>query len=190
MAEAELIYVVGASGSGKDSLMAYARSHLSENAKVVFTHRYITRPADAGGENHVALECKEFLSRKAMGCFSMSWYSHDTYYGIGIEVNQWLSKGINVVVNGSRGYLNQAARKYSELRPVLISVRPEILRSRLEQRGRESKKEIEQRLIQANELEAFVNHPRLVKIENNGSIKEAGLELLDMIQSTHKVQCA
>ncbi len=50
--KARLIYVMGASGSGKDSLMRYAREKLAKHSNIVFAHRYITRPADAGGENH------------------------------------------------------------------------------------------------------------------------------------------
>ena len=50
-----LFYVVGASGAGKDSLLAYARAALGGGTPVFFAHRYITRPAEAGGENHVAL---------------------------------------------------------------------------------------------------------------------------------------
>ena len=46
---ARLFYLVGASGSGKDSLLGYARGKLAGAPDVLFAHRYITRPADAGG---------------------------------------------------------------------------------------------------------------------------------------------
>lgn len=190
MAMADLFYVIGASGSGKDSLIRYARMHISSDAQVVFTHRYITRAADAGGENHVALDEKEFLSRDRMQCFAMSWCSHNLRYGIGVEINQWLERDLNVVVNGSRGYLQQAARDYPELRPILISVEPEILRNRLQQRGREDSVQIEHRLIQARELEAAVRHPGLVKIQNNGALEDAGSRFIDVIQCVNKQQCA
>ena len=121
---ARLIYVVGASGSGKDSLMSYARSRLANESQVVFAHRYITRSADAGGENHVALTQEEFDSRRRAGLMAMHWESHGHAYGLGIEVNQWLAKGITVVVNGSREYLETAAQRYPELVPVWIEVSP------------------------------------------------------------------
>jgi ribose 1,5-bisphosphokinase PhnN len=35
---------MGPSGAGKDSLMAYARARVSEDAPILFAHRYITRP--------------------------------------------------------------------------------------------------------------------------------------------------
>ena len=46
-----LIAVVGASGVGKDSLMEGARQMLSD---CHFVQRIITRPADAGAEDHIA----------------------------------------------------------------------------------------------------------------------------------------
>lgn len=187
---ADLFYVIGASGSGKDSLIDYARTHVPENTQVVFTHRYITRPADAGGENHIALEKKEFFARQDMGCFAMAWYSHEIHYGIGVEINQWLGKGLNVVVNGSRGYLKYAAQQYPELKPVLITVQPEILRKRLELRGREDSIQIERRLEQARKLEKLVSHSRLIKIENNGLLEAAGERLIGAIQDQMQTKCA
>ena len=187
---ANLFYIIGASGSGKDSLIRYARNHIAADALVVFTHRYITRPAEAGGENHIALDEKEFFARKDMGCFAMSWYTNATYYGIGIEINQWLAKGLSVVVNGPHAYLQQAAQQYHELRPVLISVELDNLRQRLEQRGRENKDEIERRLQQAQKLELDLPRSGLIKIENNGLLKEAGKQLIQIITSHQNHKCA
>ena len=103
-----LLYVIGASGSGKDSLINYARESLEQNFRVVFAHRYITRPQDAGGENHVALSEAEFDSRLAQKLIPLHWRSHGLRYGIGCELNQWLAKGLTVILNGSRGYLSEA----------------------------------------------------------------------------------
>lgn len=179
---ANLIYVIGASGAGKDSLLRYARAHLPYSALVVFAHRYITRDAYAGGENHVALTESEFEHRQRMGCFAMHWHSHDTCYGVGIEINQWLAKGLNVVVNGSRNYLSQAAMRYDELVPVLIQSDKAILRERLLQRGRESAEAVEQRLMLADAYDREIEHPRLCRIDNNGSLEEAGAQLLSVVQ--------
>ena len=106
----QLIYMVGASGCGKDSLIAYARQRLCSMDKLLFAHRYITRPPAEGAENHIALKPEEFLNRLEKGFFAMNWQSHGYHYGIGIEIDHWLSKGCQVVVNGSRSYLPNAIR--------------------------------------------------------------------------------
>lgn len=186
---ANLFYVIGASGVGKDSVLRYARNNTPKTFPTVFAHRYITRPANAGGENHIALTHKEFIDREKMGCFAMHWNSHNTCYGVGIEINQWLAKGISVVVNGSRGYLNRAASKYDELIPVLITADKIHLKQRLIERGRETMEEIEQRLLLGELLDKQTIHPNLVRIENNSEIEDAGSQFLDLI-GCGSLECA
>ncbi|WP_299176401.1 phosphonate metabolism protein/1,5-bisphosphokinase (PRPP-forming) PhnN [uncultured Neptuniibacter sp.] len=187
---AKLFYVIGASGVGKDSLLQYARETMSEKAPVVFTHRYITRPADAGGENHVALSRDEFERRHEQGCFAMSWQSHQNRYGIGIEIDQWLELGLNVVINGSRKYLPEAEKRYPNLIPVLISTSSTLLRERLTARGRETQPQIEARLAQAESLDKQLSHPDLIKIMNDGALSDAGDQLLAVIQEKELLVCA
>jgi len=188
---ARLIYVVGASGSGKDSLMSYARSRLANESQVVFAHRYITRSADAGGENHVALTQEEFDSRRRAGLMAMHWESHGHAYGLGIEVNQWLAKGITVVVNGSREYLETAAQRYPELVPVWVEVSPEVLRARLQARGREGAEEIEKRLARAPKNQVLGRRGELIR--NDGELRLAGDTLVNLIRhgsGSEAVSCA
>ena len=180
MVMVKLFYIIGASGVGKDSLLDYARHHLGPEESLLFAHRYITRKAEAGNENHVALSEQEFRQRLKKGFFAMHWSSHGLNYGIGVEVNQWLKKGINVVVNGSRAYLPQASKYYAELVPVLIQVDQAILRQRLEARGRETVEQIEARLLRAQEMEDF-SHPGLVAIDNNADLSMAGEQLISVL---------
>jgi len=177
---AKLFYVIGASGVGKDSLLDYARENIPKNSDLVFSHRYITRVADAGNENHVALSEKEFQRRLDMGCFAMNWDSHDLHYGIGIGINQWLAKGLNVAMNGSRAYLARASQKYHELHPVLIRVDQDILRKRLEDRGRETAEDIDKRLERARALDDL-QHSKLIVINNDGDLHQAGEKLIDVL---------
>ncbi|PLX49812.1 MAG: phosphonate metabolism protein/1,5-bisphosphokinase (PRPP-forming) PhnN [Desulfobulbaceae bacterium] len=186
MTMADLFYVIGASGSGKDSLLSYARERVGAEVNLAFAHRYITRPADAGNENHVALSNLEFASRLSRGLMAMHWQSHGLYYGIGIEIDQWLARGVSVVVNGSRGYLPEAAERYSNLRPVLINVPPAVLEERLVRRGRENPEEIAGRLARAASF-GQINHPRLVSLDNSGPLNESGERLLELL---HHYPCA
>jgi len=182
VALARLIYIMGPSGSGKDSLMAEARLRLPAEAPVVFAHRYITRPADAGGENHVALSRDEFELRLSRGLFALSWESHGFAYGIGREIDIWMEAGLSVVVNGSREALSRFAVAYPELLPVLVDVPEEILRQRLGARGREDAGEIKARLARAHM--AVTETPALVRFDNSGPLAERGQALAELILET------
>lgn len=173
-----LFYVIGPSGVGKDTLLNYVRPRLS-HAPVLFAHRYITRPVELTGENHVSLSMDEFENRMQLGCFLFAWQSHELCYGIGQEVADWLEMGINVVINGSRGYLKQAAKIMPDLVPVLIRADQRVLRHRLEGRGRETEEQIVERLERALAFEKIF-HKNMHVIDNNGEISVAGQELLTL----------
>ncbi len=179
----KLFYLIGASGAGKDSLLRAARERLAGADGVVFAHRYITRPVELAGENHIALLPAEFAARLRAQLFAMHWRSHGLDYGIGLEINAWLSKGLNVVVNGSRAYLPEAARLYPEaLHPVLLRVDPAVLRMRLQARGRESAAQIEERLAGAVAFEDL-SHPRLACVDNSGELADALAEWLKELKA-------
>lgn len=180
MNRGKLVYVVGPSGCGKDSIMLYVRKHCPGD-EAAFAHRYITRPADAGGENHVALLPDEYRARLDRGLFALAWDSHGNRYGVGVEIDAWMEAGLNVVVNGSRAYLAEAVRRYPDLVPVLVTVDPDILRQRLILRGRESAGEIERRLARAGDY--AVDHPALRTIDNSGELAEAGRALLELARN-------
>ncbi len=175
----QLICVVGASGSGKDSLMGYARSRLAGHARLAFAHRYITRAADSGGENHIALTAVEFAARRSAGLFALHWESNDHCYGIGVEIDAWLARGITVVINGSRQYLSQAALRYPGLEQVWITVPEPVLRARLAARGRESEAQIDARL--ARHRAAAPPASASTVLANDGQLAVAGERLVALL---------
>ncbi len=175
----KLYYLIGASGVGKDSLLNYARSKL-EQKPVLIAHRYITRAVELTGENHIHLSVEEFLTRQKYGCFLFHWQSHKLHYGIGQEVTYWLSLGLNVVINGSRGYLEKASAIFPEIHPVLVTVSLDKLQIRLEKRGRENAEQIQERLQRAAEFEALT-HPNLITLSNDGELAEAGKQLCQIV---------
>ncbi|WP_077135873.1 ribose 1,5-bisphosphokinase, partial [Shigella sonnei] len=102
----KLIWLMGPSGSGKDSLLAELR--LREQTQLLVAHRYITRDASAGSENHIALSEQEFFTRAGQNLLALSWHANGLYYGVGVEIDLWLHAGFDVLVNGSRAHLPQA----------------------------------------------------------------------------------
>jgi len=177
---ATLYYIIGASGAGKDSLLNAAREQLAAKGNTLIAHRYITRLADAGGENHVALSSDEFEVRKARGLFKMHWAANNCQYALGIEIDQWLNSGMNVLVNGSRGYLERAKTLHPNLQIIYIDVNPVILKQRLISRARESASDIEARLARHAELSACVDSDAL-RIDNSGELSTACAKLIDII---------
>lgn len=174
-------YLIGASGVGKDSLIAYARDHVGD-APLIFAHRYITRPAEATGEQHVPLSEAEFARRRDAGLFALHWTGNGLHYGIGIEVDSWLARGLDVVANGSRAHLEPADRRFPGLHPILVEAPPERIAQRLAARGRESADEIAARIARAHRL-ARPTHPRLRVICNDGPLADAGEALLGLLKT-------
>lgn len=170
-----LVYLVGASGVGKDTLLDAARRRHPE---WLVAHRYVTRESGAS-ENSVALTPEEFAARQRSGLFCLSWDAHGLSYGLGIELEAWLARGATVLVNGSRHALPRAQQRLGEwLLPVMITAPEDVLRQRLRQRGRESESQIEQRLERHRQLQEAL--PDVMRLDNGGPLT-ASLTTLDRL---------
>ncbi|SHL70339.1 phosphonate metabolism protein/1,5-bisphosphokinase (PRPP-forming) PhnN [Phytopseudomonas punonensis] len=181
--QGRLIYLMGPSGSGKDSVLQAVTVRL-EDRECRVARRVITRSAEAVGEDAVAVSREEFDVRLAAGAFAMHWRANGLDYAITREIDSWLSSGVQVIVNGSRGYLQEARRRYPSLVPVLLEVAPEILRSRLLSRARENIEQIEARLARsalfASE-ESLSAGEQIIRLDNSGSLDATVERLLDII---------
>jgi ribose 1,5-bisphosphokinase len=178
-----LIYVIGPSGAGKDSLLHFAREHVAGTA-IVFAHRYITRET-GHNENHIALTREEFAARSAQGLFALEWASHELHYAIGIEIDAWLERGCTVVVNGSRAYLSRAIKRYPHLEVVHIHAAPHILAARLSARGRETEEQVAARLARQAPF-TLPDGAHLTHIDNSGTIEAAGQAFVDSLKGIQK----
>lgn len=170
-----LLYVMGPSGSGKDSLLKFAASTLAtqqgRQRRISLIRRYITRPLNQKTEDHHPLDQGEFRSLLADGFFRMHWERHGLLYGIGPELDEMLGRGDLVLLNGSRSYLPEAQKLYPGLVPLLVTARPELLEQRLMRRGRENRREIDKRLADAG-LAARAEAD-LLRLENSGRLEDA-----------------
>jgi len=179
-----LIYLIGPSGSGKDSLLDAARERLAARG-VRIARRVITRSAQTQthslDEEAQAVSEDEFERLEASGAFAMSWRANGLAYGIPLQIDQWLADGCDVIVNGSRGYLPQARLRYPNLLAVLLSVRPEVLRQRLLGRKRETLEQIEQRLARNAHFETAANGMQI--LDNSSDLELTAQEFLRILQT-------
>lgn len=153
MQRGTLFLVVGPSGAGKDSLLDAAKTALTNDPRFHFPRRLITRPADAGGENHIDVTAAEFERLANNGQLLLAWRAHDLHYGIPDEVEDTLANGQHAVVNVSRSVLDEARARLQPVRVLSIHVPTEILRQRLVARGREKSGDVERRLQRAAAFE-------------------------------------
>lgn len=175
-----LIYVIGPSGAGKDSLLAWVSARLPESSGVRLARRTITRPPGAGGEDHLAATSAEFDMALARGDFAMHWRANGHRYGIGREVETWLAAGDTVIVNGSREYLPVAQARFPQLEAVQVIAPDETLRSRLVRRGREQPDEAARRLTRNRRFLGTERSAALLLV-NDGPIEVAGARLAAFI---------
>jgi len=179
-----LVYVVGPSGAGKDSLLEWMRKRLAGDSGVRLARRTITRPASAGGEDHVAATDAQFDAALARGEFALHWRANGHRYGIGRDIEQWLAAGQTVVMNGSREHLSVARAKFPQLEAVHVVASPEVLRSRLIRRGREPAQEAAHRLARNAALADAVRSAALV-LANDGPVEVAGARLAAFVAGSN-----
>jgi ribose 1,5-bisphosphokinase len=171
------VAVVGPSGAGKDTLMAGARARLAGDPRFRFVRRAITRPAEAGGEEHEALSAEAFEARRAAGGFALWWEAHGLRYGIPRDVEADLVTGRVVVANLSRHALAEAASRYPLL--VLEITAPVALRAaRLAARGREEVADIAARLAREAALPAGL---AVETVSNEGEVEDGIARVLAVL---------
>ena len=176
-----MVVVVGPSGAGKDTLMAYAARHLAGRTDVVFVRRVITRDGDAGGEDHDAVSEAQFDRMAEDGGFAVSWEAHGLRYGIPSQVLQQIANGRLVIANGSRSALPRFKAPFPDMTVINVTARPEVLADRLEARGRETREEILRRLERRSL--ALDGDYDVVTIDNSGTLDDAGKVLVEALST-------
>jgi len=169
-----LVLVVGPSGAGKDTLLGLARTALAATPRIRFVRRVITRPADAGGEDHEAVTEAEFWQRD----YALQWQAHGLLYGISIDVAEDLARRRVVVANVSRGVIASAAARFP-VRVIVVTAPPTMLADRLSSRGRETDADIASRLARDVALPAGVPVDTLV---NDGTPERGAATLIALLR--------
>ncbi|WP_254869773.1 phosphonate metabolism protein/1,5-bisphosphokinase (PRPP-forming) PhnN [Thalassospira lucentensis] len=177
-----LILVVGPSGVGKDSLLDGARERLATAEQFCFPRRCITRPAGSIGENHIPVRPEDFPSMAKQGAFLLSWQAHNLFYGVPRHVQDDVIQGKTVIVNVSRSVINDARSLVGmdHVRVINICATAEVLRQRLEARGREDRYDIAQRLARASAYQ--VEGPNIIELHNDADLETGIRRFIDAVQ--------
>ncbi|MCF8147039.1 MAG: phosphonate metabolism protein/1,5-bisphosphokinase (PRPP-forming) PhnN [Sulfuritalea sp.] len=176
-----LIYTVGPSGVGKDSLLNGLRQHVDAmqmRPPLHFAQRTITRNHDKSNEDHEAVNLPLFAKLQEENAFALAWVANGLHYGVRHTELQPKGEGAWVIVNGSRTYLDEARMRFPGLTVLYITAPIELLRQRLLDRGRESAADIEQRLLRA---QSILLGPHDLCLSNGGTLEASGLALRQLL---------
>jgi ribose 1,5-bisphosphokinase len=167
-----LIYTIGPSGAGKDSLLNGLRQNMAGATPppLFFARRTITRNHQQSNEDHEALDVSHFESLLHSNEFALNWSANGLQYGVRHIELAPMFQGTWVMVNGSRAYLEEAKRRFPGLTVLHITAPTEVLRARLLARGRENEQDIEARLSRSPD---FQPEPHDICVSNGGSLVDS-----------------
>lgn len=176
-ASGTFVAIVGPSGVGKDSLIAYARDRLGADVSVV--RRVVTRAADAGSEDHDSMTPEAFAQAEAQGRFALSWEAHGLRYGLPLTLESDLVAGKVVIANLSRGMIPALLRTYPKALVVEVTADRAVIAQRLAARGRETAESVAARLNRVAEAQL---QPGIVRIDNSGPLEVAGEQFVRLLE--------
>ncbi|QHQ35674.1 phosphonate metabolism protein/1,5-bisphosphokinase (PRPP-forming) PhnN [Algicella marina] len=170
------IAVVGPSGVGKDSVLTALAARAPQLSLV---RRVITRPETAGGEDFEGVSEPEFLRRRDAGAFALCWQAHGLHYGIPVSVDAALAGGRDQLANLSRGVLQRAEARFSQVTIIALSASREVLARRLALRGRECVDEISRRLERSTAV--LPGGLDVHRIDNSGPLTDTVVSVLSLL---------
>ena len=163
-----IVLLVGASGTGKDSLLRVARQHLVHHTDIVFVRRYITRPPDENEDNYY-LDTTAFSCLQQQNFFLSHWQAHGNHYGIGRHHIQ--DHGLSIC-SVSRTVIRDIEKLFpGRVTVIEVTLPVEILRTRLHRRGREDEAAIKKRLVRAK-IHTQASH--LIRFDNSDPLECTG----------------
>lgn len=176
-----LIFIVGPSGAGKDSLMAGAAKALAQDENIIFVRRLITRDAMVELEDHGTISETQYEKMVEQDDFALHWRAHGLGYIVPKTIEDDLRAGKVLICNASRKQLPIAHQKYP-IHVINITAPIELRAARLAGRGRETEEEVAQRLNRkVDEIDPALPQTSI----NNDQSLEAGIQkLVDIIRTT------
>lgn len=182
-----VIYIVGPSGVGKDSLLNGLRQQVPRmvpRPALHFAQRTITRGHDKSNEDHEAVDVDEFARLQAAGAFALHWQAHGLCYGVR---RTQLAQGGWVIVNGSRDYAAQARALLPALVVLHVSAPEAALRARLAARQRETPAQVQARMARGQAVSVPLAAGDLCLV-NDGTLEDAVCQLCALLQARTGLQ--
>lgn len=178
----QLFFIVGNSGSGKDSLIREVKNLWpQEFPPLKIARRYITRPPHET-EPYYSVSKPEFQKMQSQGKFCLSWFIYDTFYGVSADILDCVKNGNFCIVNVSRKIVSSAKVRFPELKVIFVRVPFEITLERIRSRGREAENspEYQARIKRAQKNQNFPDADTI--IDNSGDLMSASKDMYDYIQ--------
>ncbi len=171
--------IIGNSGAGKDTIIdEVLRRFPSHIKKLQVPKRVITRQS-SDTEKFEPVDTETFYKLRESGEFILEWESYEHFYGIRREVMDWLDAGHPVILNISRNVVQTARETFPDVRVIFIRVPLDVTADRIIERGRESYKEVLNRVVRAQEHQDYEGADFIV--DNVGNIEETSQKVLDYL---------
>ncbi len=164
--------IVGASGVGKDAILSSCQPIVEAIGNYHFPTRIITRPADAGHEEHHSISSAEFVQSVRDDRFCLWWMAHDLHYALPGEVDEKLRFDTHIIANISRRAVKDAVQKFNRVEVIEITANPDTIKNRLIMRGRETEAGIMARQLREIEPDWSCGL-EVTKVENDSQLAEA-----------------
>lgn len=173
-----LVLIVGASGTGKDSLLREIERVQQPDSPIRIMRRHITR-APEPSEHHIPLSVERFTALRHAGAFSLHWQAHGLSYGVGRELEVGLAEGRCCLASVSRTVVADARRRFPRTLVVEVVVSEAVREQRLLRRGREGQVDVQRRL--ARRINGSTFYAPDLLLDNSGPIGIAAITLLTVL---------
>ncbi len=175
----KVFLIIGNSGAGKDTVIdEVLRRFPPHYKKLQVPKRVITRQS-SDTEKFEPVDTETFYKLRESGEFILEWESYEHFYGIRREVMDWLDAGHPVILNISRNVVQTARETFPDVRVIFIRVPLDVTADRIIERGRESYKEVLNRVVRAQEHQDYEGADFIV--DNVGNIEETSQKVLDYL---------
>jgi ribose 1,5-bisphosphokinase len=171
-----IVLIVGASGTGKESLLRSTRSYYKHDPRFYFARRYATKPPGENEDNYF-LDRAGFMILKTHGYFVAEWEENGYLYGIPWSFAEG-ADGATLFCSVSRTAIRSFEKRFDSVTTVQITARAKRIRERLEKQTQKNTTTIKRRVARAKELWHTQN---LVLFDNSPPLSQATQSFINLL---------